>query len=118
VTEPYTATVRVLSTAGDDAQEHAGPIVIEVIIRVQPDAPASVPSIPVELPPLPAVLTRREQDVMNLVTQRYTNAEIANTLVVSKSTVKYHVQNILNKLGVRSRCEVLRVLQRPGGAPQ
>ena len=52
---PYHAAVRVLPTDAAPDQEQAGPIVIEVIIRVQQDAPASVPSIPVELPPVPAV---------------------------------------------------------------
>jgi hypothetical protein len=64
---PYHAAVRVLPTDAAPEQEQAGPIVIEVIIRVQQDTPVSVPSIPVELLPLPATLTRREREVWNIV---------------------------------------------------
>jgi NarL family two-component system response regulator LiaR len=48
-------------------------------------------------------LTEREQDVLKLMVDGYNNAEIAEHLVVSLSTVKYHVSNILMKLGVDNR---------------
>jgi two-component system, NarL family, response regulator LiaR len=49
------------------------------------------------------ILTEREQDVLKLMVDGYNNAEIAENLVVSLSTVKYHVSNILMKLGVDNR---------------
>ena len=47
-------------------------------------------------------LTPRELEVLVLVNQRLTQAEIANTLVISVGTVKNHTHNIYSKLGVRN----------------
>jgi len=49
------------------------------------------------------ILTEREQEVMKLMVEGLNNAEIAEHLVVSLSTVKYHISNILMKLGVDNR---------------
>ncbi len=48
-------------------------------------------------------LTEREHEVLKLMVDGMDNAEIAETLVVSLSTVKYHISNILSKLGVENR---------------
>ena len=50
-------------------------------------------------------LTRREQEVLQLVRQGLTNEEIARALWVSLSTVKVHMRHIFAKLGVRSRTQ-------------
>lgn len=52
-------------------------------------------------------LTVREHQVLALVAQRYTDREIAQTLEISVRTVSRHVSNILAKLGLRSRRDVL-----------
>jgi NarL family two-component system response regulator LiaR len=57
-------------------------------------------------------LTEREKEVLALLVEGYTNPKIAEELVVSKSTVKFHVSSILNKLQVSTRTEaVSRALQ-------
>jgi DNA-binding NarL/FixJ family response regulator len=51
------------------------------------------------------VLSGREQQVLTLLAQGFTNAEIAERLVISVKTAGHHVSSILLKLGLRSRTE-------------
>ena len=53
----------------------------------------------------PSGLTPRQVDVLKLVAEGLTNAEIAETLFVSPKTVDHHVSAVLAKLGVSSRLE-------------
>lgn len=53
-----------------------------------------------------AGLTAREREVLGLMLKRFTNARIAEELVLGMPTVKTHVRNILGKLGLRSRREL------------
>lgn len=53
------------------------------------------------------VLTGREQDVLGWMVKGLSNGEIAVKLVVSPSTVKFHVSNILAKMNVASRTEAV-----------
>jgi NarL family two-component system response regulator LiaR len=52
-------------------------------------------------------LTERELEVLDLMVKGLDNNKIAETLVVSRSTVKFHVSNILSKLFVTSRTEAV-----------
>ena len=59
-----------------------------------------------------AGLTRRERDVLKLMVEGLTNAEIADRLVVSLSTVKTHVSSIIAKLGASTRTEAAAIAVR------
>ncbi len=52
-------------------------------------------------------LTDREREVLHLMVDGLNNTDIAEALVVSRSTVKFHVSNILSKLEVSSRTEAV-----------
>ena len=66
-------------------------------------------SVPVTAPaavtswPLADSLTDREAEVLRLVAQARSNAEIARELYIGEATVKTHVSNVLQKLGARDR---------------
>lgn len=50
--------------------------------------------------------TEREREVTELIASGLTNAEIGRRIFVSESTAKFHVRNVMRKLGVHSRAEV------------
>nr|WP_173667326.1 helix-turn-helix transcriptional regulator [Frankia torreyi] len=58
-------------------------------------------------PPLPDGLTPREREVLRLLAAGATNAQIANALTVSETTVKSHVKHILRKLRASNRAEAI-----------
>ncbi len=59
-------------------------------------------------------LTQREHEVLALLVEGLTNPELAERLMISRSTVKYHVSNILTKLRAASRTEAVAVALQNG----
>ncbi|NNK94783.1 MAG: response regulator transcription factor, partial [Desulfobacterales bacterium] len=57
-------------------------------------------------------LTRREKQILGLMTNGLSNKEIAKALVIEVSTVKNHVHNILVKLEVHNRIQAVALLKR------
>jgi DNA-binding NarL/FixJ family response regulator len=72
--------------------------VVAAVAGTDPAAPAAE---------LPDELTPREADVLALIAEGRTNAEIAEALVVSAATVKSHVNRIFAKAGVRDRAQAV-----------
>lgn len=62
-------------------------------------------------------LSTREWDVLALTAQGLTNPQIAEALKVSENTVKFHLQNIFQKLGVNNRTEAAGFYFRSRGNP-
>jgi DNA-binding NarL/FixJ family response regulator len=59
-------------------------------------------------------LTPREQEVLKLIAEAHTNRQIAETLMLSEKTVESHRANLLSKLGMRDRVELVRYAIRRG----
>jgi len=59
-------------------------------------------------------LTPRELDVVKLIAEAYTNKQIAETLHLAEKTVESHRANLLRKLGMRDRVELVRYAIRRG----
>jgi DNA-binding CsgD family transcriptional regulator len=70
-----------------------------------------------------AGLTRRELEILRLVAEGHSNAELARTLWVTEQTIKFHLSNIYRKLEVANRTEASRwaqlhgVLEQPDAEP-
>ena len=54
-------------------------------------------------------LTERERDVLRCMADGLSNSEIAERLVISQGTVKFHISNIYQKMGVNNRVEIVKM---------
>jgi DNA-binding NarL/FixJ family response regulator len=79
------------------------PLVTRGVIEAFAAAPEPDPPPPTEL----ALLTAREREVLDLLGQGKSNAEIAQTLFLGEATVKTHVARVLTKLQLRDRVQAV-----------
>jgi len=75
------------------------PAVTSRVLNVYREAPPGPPAGPAGL----GLLTARELEVLRLIGQGHTNAEIATVLVVGEGTVKTHINHVFTKLSLRDR---------------
>lgn len=107
--EELVSAVRVVA-AGDALL--APEVTRRVIERFTAPA-ASVAPAPEPLD-LPESLTEREAEVLRLMAEALSNAEIAARLFIGEATVKTHVSNVLQKLGARDRVQAVVLAHRHG----
>ncbi len=79
----------------------------QVLAAPMPAEPVTAPSVP-KSPTYPAGLTAREVEVLRFVAQGLTDAQVAEQLVISPSTVNSHLKSIYGKLHVTSRSAATR----------
>jgi LuxR family maltose regulon positive regulatory protein len=98
----------------DGRGAHAGYVrrLLHFYAAPQPSAAHSAPA-PVALA-LPELLTRREQEILDLLDARWSDKEIAEQLVIAPNTVRKHTSTIYSKLGVSSRREAVEVARSLG----
>ena len=99
-TQEVVAAVR--KVAAGDAVLSAS-VTRQLLDQVARRLPAAVSRRPEEL----GSLTEREQEVLRMLANGLSNAEIAGALTVSEATVKSHVSRILGKLGLRDRVQAV-----------
>ncbi len=84
-----------------------GPARPSVTRRLIAEFARTADAAPRRIPPALDELTPRETEVLRLIAQGLSNAEIAAALVVAEQTVKTHVGRILAKLGLRDRAQAV-----------
>jgi DNA-binding NarL/FixJ family response regulator len=98
---------------GAHGRYHIDPVITKKLIERTPAAGTTD-----HTPSAESVLTRREREILPFLLKGYTNQEIADELSISRATVKTHVSNILNKLGVPDRAHLsLKIAQQNNTKP-
>ena len=60
------------------------------------------------------LLTKREQEIFTLLIKNYSTKDIANKLNISEKTARNHISNVMQKLGVKNRCNAVIELLKLG----
>ena len=100
-------TRAVLGRVASSAESHPGGTGDAAANTPIADGDAAASADPTEEAMLRAGLTEREREVLALVAEGRSNAEIAAALFLGEATIKTHVSNVLQKLGVRDRIQAV-----------
>jgi DNA-binding NarL/FixJ family response regulator len=104
---PASQLVHAIRVANSGDALLAPSVTRRLIARFAEDRPAARPQLPGDLTP-------RETEVLTLLAEGLSNAEIAGRLVVGEATIKTHVARVLTKLGVRDRVQAVVLAYRSG----
>lgn len=111
-TDPDLLVAAVRAVAGGDVV--VSPRVTRFLVRQLTATRTASPSDPPDTAVGAPALTGREREVVALIADGCSNAEIAARLVLAETTVKTHMRNILDKLGLRDRVQVVVWWYRTG----
>jgi DNA-binding NarL/FixJ family response regulator len=100
--------------AGADEIERAIAAVVRGEAAIDPAVQHHLLEAVAARPELPNGLTPREAEVLALIAEGLTNAEIAARLVVTEATVKSHVNHVFTKTGARDRAQAVTYAYRNG----
>jgi DNA-binding NarL/FixJ family response regulator len=98
--------------AGDAALDPA--VQSHVVAALAGDGDRAAAASAPPAPQLPDDLTPREAEVLALIAEGLTNAEIAERLVVSPTTIKSHINHLFAKAGLRDRTQAVNYAYRTG----
>jgi PAS domain S-box-containing protein len=93
-------------------RHHEVSVLIRRILTEQHAAPAFHPAAGDASPPPPPMLTSRELQILRLLAEGASTKGIADSLFISVTTTRNHVQNILRKLDVHSKLEAVSLALR------
>jgi DNA-binding NarL/FixJ family response regulator len=102
----------IVSVAGGDAA--LDPAVQHHVVAALADQRDGPGGVGTSDPELPNGLTAREAEVLTLIAEGLTNAEIAERLVVSPTTIKSHINHLFAKAGIRDRAQAINYAYRSG----
>jgi DNA-binding NarL/FixJ family response regulator len=97
----------------------AAAVASDASARAYPAPAAATSTAPIPTPPtvasgLPDGLTPREAEVLRLISDGLTNAEICDVLIISQATVKTHINRLFAKIGAHDRAQAVRYAFRHG----
>lgn len=102
---PAVEFFEMLETVGRGEPGLSSGLAMKIVRHLALDEDRASPSV---------ALTPRERDTLRLVADGKTNREIAEELAISEGTVKFHLTNILSKLHLQNRAQVVAYAHRRG----
>jgi DNA-binding CsgD family transcriptional regulator len=112
----YRAYPRLLELVATNAK--ARKLAARIVVGANDQLLGSAEAVLAALPNGPSTLTDREREVLRLMNGGLSNSEIAARLFISIHTAKVHVHHVLQKLGVHSRIEAMRLDTRNEKPPR